>query len=267
MVSLANRLIVAATCLASFANIVPAQNVVRVSGNRGWQSSGLKLKEGQKIVLIAGGRVTHRSDHEEGINASPKGCFIHLGKKNPLPSYPEGSLIARVGASKPFFVGVRWEGEVDNSGELMFRINEADNKLADNSGWFEVTLPGPPKPKQPPQLVAVLSFSEPSDNGFLDAEEKGELSLGISNTGKGDAYGLQIKVEFQTTNPGLEIQIPPVIDKLSAGQRIAARIPIIASQNISSSKIALKIWISEANGFDVDPPLILTFSTRALAGC
>jgi len=58
-------------------------------------------------------------------------------------------------------------------------------------------------PVLPPHLRASLSFSEPSGEGFLDASEKGLVSVEIINSGQGEA--LNFIAELKALQPGIDL--------------------------------------------------------------
>jgi len=113
-------------------------------------------------------------------------------------------------------------------------------------------------------VLEKQEFLEPSGNSFLDAEENATLKLTLANTGKGDALGLQIKISPQTDIANVTLGDVSPLAKLSAGKKELLEIPISANEFVQSKQIKLKIEISEANGFDLDPPSIITFSTKQL---
>lgn len=108
------------------------------------------------------------------------------------------------------------------------------------------------------------SFTEPSGNNFLDAEETGELILTLENTGRGDAFGVIVKLIPETNISGIMFVAPPPIAFMPAGKKETITIPISASENVASKQIRLKIDVTEANGFDVDSPTYIIFNARAL---
>jgi len=113
-------------------------------------------------------------------------------------------------------------------------------------------------------VIKKQTFSEPSGNNFLDAEESGTLTLTLANTGKGDALGLQVKISPQTDISNVTIGDVAPIAKLLAGKEQTLEISLSASEYVESKQIKLKIEITEANGFDLDPASVVTFSTKKL---
>ncbi|MCX8111558.1 MAG: hypothetical protein N3D15_09985, partial [Syntrophorhabdaceae bacterium] len=55
----------------------------------------------------------------------------------------------------------------------------------------------------PPNLTAHVSFSEPSGNNILDAEETGKLTITIENSGKGDAFDVKADITVDKALKGL----------------------------------------------------------------
>ena len=49
-------------------------------------------------------------------------------------------------------------------------------------------------PKLPPYLEATVSLYEPSGNNFLDAEESGKITVAVTNSGKGKAKNVVVKI-------------------------------------------------------------------------
>lgn len=154
--------------------------------------------------------------------------------------------------------------------ELALSLKQAFSKRARkyidliNRGEYpKLKLTEKPKPKEPPQLFVELYFLDPSNNGFLDAEETGKLIIDLSNHGRGDAYNLYVKLTPQTDISGVNIGSSSPIDLLPAGSNRTIAIPISSSRDVSSKKIKLKLEVKEANGFDLDPPAFFTFSTKS----
>jgi len=121
-----------------------------------------------------------------------------------------------------------------------------------------------PKPTKPAQLEILPRLVEPNGNGFLDAGEEGKLILSLKNIGQGDAYQLNISVTPETDISEVGISEVAQIEHLVAGAVENIEIPISATENVLSRQIRLRIDVSEANGFDLDPPAYVTFNTKSL---
>lgn len=118
------------------------------------------------------------------------------------------------------------------------------------------------QPSMPPNLKVSLYFIDPSNNGYLDAGEEGKLVVDISNLGPGLAKGLEVKLSPKTDVTGLDIGRGLKIAELAANTKQSVVIPIVARENVKSSKVHLQLDVREANGFDLDPPASVTFETR-----
>ncbi len=130
-----------------------------------------------------------------------------------------------------------------------------------------------PAPSLPPSLAAQVSFTEPSGNGMLDAEEQGKIIIRVTNSGKGDAYGLEASVEPSNSSPNtaalllserLSLKTTTEIGDIRSGQSKTVEIPIAASHDVPSGKVSLVLKFSEANGFEPSPTKI-ELTTKAFA--
>jgi len=118
------------------------------------------------------------------------------------------------------------------------------------------------KPILPANLAASLSFSEPSGNNFLDAEESGNIIVDLQNTGQGDAYALQVQLTLQTNSSNITIGKAKTIDQLKAGESQKIEMLVSADVYVASQSIKIKVEVIEGNGFDLYPPANITFNTR-----
>lgn len=114
----------------------------------------------------------------------------------------------------------------------------------------------------PPNLSATVSFSEPSGNKILDAEETGRLIITIKNTGKGDAFDVKAEIKTDKKLNGLSYDRDVDLGTIAAGQSIKKEIELTASEDIQTSDIKFSINIKETNGFDADP-ITIAFKTKA----
>lgn len=115
----------------------------------------------------------------------------------------------------------------------------------------------------PPNLSARVSFSEPSGNKMLDAEETAVISISIQNTGQGS--GNMVEASFELLNAqGVSFARQLYFGEIKAGQTASKELQLIAGMDTRDQKEAeLKIHFSEQNGF---PPndVVLKFDTKAL---
>lgn len=109
-----------------------------------------------------------------------------------------------------------------------------------------------------PSLFAELQFTDDNNNGILEAREKAELSIVISNQGKGDAMKLEINVADSTTDSFMTMQNTlQKINLIKSGQSVKVSIPITTTIDLKSNKHKLAINVSEAFGFDMDPAYLV----------
>jgi len=113
---------------------------------------------------------------------------------------------------------------------------------------------------RPPALSASVSFNEDSGNQYLDALEKGEILVTVTNSGEGSGKGLSIKFDPERIE-GLNYN-NSYIEEISAGKSVTVRIPIEAYIDVSETDHLLRINFDEINGFP-PAPVEIGFSTKA----
>lgn len=131
--------------------VAPRAQVVRVPANQLWSNTGIEVRQGEVITLMASGEIEfyERKYLDENIptQCGPAGTYHYAEKvideHFPLPSASRGpappySLMARIGNSEPFYVGPRKSFYASASGPLVFGIN--DFNCADNKGHFVVNI-------------------------------------------------------------------------------------------------------------------------------
>ena len=113
---------------------------------------------------------------------------------------------------------------------------------------------------RPPSLSASVNFNEPSGNQYLDALEKGEIAVTVTNNGEGPGKGLTIKFDPERIE-GLNYN-NSYIEEIPAGKSITVKIPIEAYIDVAESNHVLRINFDEINGFPPSP-VEIEFSTKA----
>jgi hypothetical protein len=109
-----------------------------VSGNVGWNDSGIDVRAGQTIYFESTGQVRwgrDRRDGPAGERNSPSNPNRPMGNRN------AAALIGKIGngSNDYFFIGDEWGPvRVRSSGRLYLGIN--DDVLTDNSGNFRVVV-------------------------------------------------------------------------------------------------------------------------------
>ncbi len=114
-----------------------------------------------------------------------------------------------------------------------------------------------PKPTAPPKLeITELDFSDNSGNGnkILDANERGEISFIIKNSGKGDAYQIAILTENKEKVNGLTYNTNLSVGNIPAGESKKVSINVSSDFTLATTdNAAFEIKIQEANKFNPSP--------------
>ena len=113
---------------------------------------------------------------------------------------------------------------------------------------------------RPPSLSASVSFNESSGDQYLDALEKGEITITVTNSGEGSGKGLTIKFEPERIE-GLNFN-NSYIEEIQAGKSVIIKIPIEAYIDVAEGSYILRINFDEINGFP-PAPVEIEFSTKA----
>jgi hypothetical protein len=113
--------------------------VVSVAANRAWQSTGLMINSGQRVMIeYSAGSVTDQATVMPDANGWDYICGAE-GCCEPLPDARRGALIGQIGR-ETFFIGNRAEITPETSGVLHLRINDCDDGLNDNSGTLQIQV-------------------------------------------------------------------------------------------------------------------------------
>jgi hypothetical protein len=113
---------------------------VRVEANQAWTDTGITVNTGDRVVFNASGQIAFGKG--SGQTSGPDGNPSERRASYPDPTVPVGALIGRVGNSAPFGIGMQKQPlPMPASGRLMLGVN--DNELADNSGFYTVTVTRP----------------------------------------------------------------------------------------------------------------------------
>ena len=115
----------------------------------------------------------------------------------------------------------------------------------------------------PPFLVTNnILFKEPSGNNTLDGYEQGSISFIIENKGKGTAHKVRVLLENRSAEKNITFNTIKEVGDILPNTSKEIIIPIKAAETVSTSLVAMKISVKEANGFDASD-INLTFNTRA----
>lgn len=123
---------------------VISASIAHIDSRQGWQSSGLTVREGDRITadVTSGGWTTQRGTALTGPGGTGVACATQRPATQctePMPNVASGSLIARIGDTlvAPAAPGVFI---APTSGPMQLRINDADAGLADNEGVLSLRL-------------------------------------------------------------------------------------------------------------------------------
>lgn len=131
-----------------------APPIISVPGSQSWTRTGLRVAEGQHLTIVeekdTQGRLSSVSVRKQGwviarqrAKVTARGSYqvFTSDRQFPMPSFlddgrwPAYCLIGRIGESgQPFYIGPRYEGKANASGNLWLGINDPDPKR--NTGLF-----------------------------------------------------------------------------------------------------------------------------------
>jgi WD40 repeat protein len=147
---------------------------------------------------------------------------------------------------------------------------ETGNKFAfgshrniDAIAGLSQTGAGPSRSVVPPALSLKAWLVDPNGNGFLDAEEKAHISVEISNSGQGPAYGIILDLRSETADPKVYFSRTKIVDEIPAGETKAVEFDIEAEKSVERASQNFVVSATESNGFNPDP-VKLIFETYPL---
>jgi hypothetical protein len=129
-----------------------------------------------------------------------------------------------------------------------------------------VSITKVPKPTGPVHLeISDIDFFDNSGNGnkILDANESGEISFTLKNTGKGDAYQTSVSIVITKEISGLLFKSKINIGDINSGEIKKVTIPVSGNMDLETSdNVTFTININEANKFN-PAPIKFLFKTQA----
>ena len=121
----------------------PDEVIVRAAER--WSSTGVSVRAGDVVRIESAGTVQLSANAAD--TSSPGGAGSgRRAPSAPMPDHPAGGLIARIGNSRPIFVGADPVVRANASGQLYLGVN--DDYLADNRGEFRVKVEVSPRGRQ-----------------------------------------------------------------------------------------------------------------------
>ncbi len=146
----------------------PAQAGARIAskeftlaGNSIWTETGITLEPGQRIVVIAEGKLRYSdAKADNGPEGLPRG-FKDLLRVLPLNSEGRGALIAEIGdpaIAEPFFLGSKKDAVSPVTGKLSIGINQSASDTGDGSYKvkIEVFASADTTPRAIAQIVSTI---------------------------------------------------------------------------------------------------------------
>jgi len=108
----------------------------RIYAYRDWQSTGVRIDQGDRVEIQAEGEWLYTPDEFHGPAGHPR---FPAPSFYPVSSGSGGALIGRIGdTGGRFVVGERINMQATQHGILYLRIN--DDILSDNDGWVAVRI-------------------------------------------------------------------------------------------------------------------------------
>jgi len=112
-----------------------------VAGNQPWTDTAVDVKAGDQIRFMSSGEIRIATGNAPETVANPNGSGSFNAPRNgyPVPAMAVGGLVAKVGNSKPFPIGMSDQPiRMPANGRLYLGIN--DDGFSDNSGQFNVRI-------------------------------------------------------------------------------------------------------------------------------
>ena len=122
-------------CQGNVTSPLTITTLVRADGE--WQSSGLYIKKGPRVVVVADGAWRH-DGHDDVFNG-PDGVGIYIDTAV-MPAHKVGVLLGRAGESAPFALGSSSVFVAEGDGILQFSMNDDRGTYGSNLGEVRVQV-------------------------------------------------------------------------------------------------------------------------------
>ena len=120
---------------------------------------------------------------------------------------------------------------------------------------IETSMTSPSTKLLPANLSATISFSDPNQNGLVDADETCYLVYKVNNKGNGPAQGFAITLDG-ISDPSVIFKKDYYIGTILKGDMREIRIPVVASHNIKKNTYTINITSREQSGYLADPVMV-----------
>lgn len=119
------------------------------------------------------------------------------------------------------------------------------------------------QPDLPPRIIATARFKDQNNNQMLDAKEKATLIITLKNTGRGDAFHIDVKPEFTGQVEGVKISPSNQLrlENLAKGKEKTVEFSLSAAEEVPAQRFRVRMSFAELNGFE-PAPLIVNLATR-----
>ncbi len=109
-----------------------------------WVDSGVLLREGERVIINADGRISLSESPDFDGWIGPEGFTTPCEPLDDSPCVLEGApygvLIGQIGDGEPFRIGSRTELIATQPGSLYLSVNDNYGFFGDNAGEFEITI-------------------------------------------------------------------------------------------------------------------------------
>lgn len=109
----------------------------------------------------------------------------------------------------------------------------------------------------PPELFVDIEFNDENQNMVLEALEKGNIKVRITNKG-GAADKVDVSLSPAKMMPGLKIEKNLFTTSIKDHGEATIDVPISAGVSIPTDSVRINIRISEAMGYDINAALVLS---------
>jgi hypothetical protein len=111
-----------------------AHHAVQVSASQQWTDTGVDLRQGQRVRVVASGQISSAP----GVRNDPDGTGDPHNPLSLLPVAGHAALIAKIGDGAPTLIGREASATAAQGGRLYLGVN--DLAFRDNSGYFQAEV-------------------------------------------------------------------------------------------------------------------------------
>ncbi|HPS40197.1 MAG TPA: CARDB domain-containing protein, partial [Candidatus Cloacimonadota bacterium] len=213
------------------------------------------LISSREMVQLSGTLGSYDADNQKFIVTIPEKSFQIVVPLDKAPSVKQNIGSYKLMVTRQLNENLGWD--------------YLEAKLVGSAGTFASTDRAPVQGQSsasvaliPPDLKVTLTFSEPSGNNILEAEESAQVKISVRNEGKGSAN--MVEATFDLLNAqGVSFSRSLYFGEIAAGETISKTLQLVAGSDTRDTQAELKIGFTEQNGFPPDN-VNLSFNTSAL---